>query len=179
MSYFMWLYLALPCFVANMLPVICQRLSLFPQLNKPLDNGATWRGRRVFGAHKTVRGIVSGVIGAMLISWGQFALEQTGWITVPNLDGWQQFVLFGFLAGLGALAGDALESTLKRQLDIPSGQPLIVLDQTDYMLGFLLLTSLIVDWSWPAVFFLLLFSLAMHPFMNMLAYIFKIKKTYW
>ncbi|KKR14928.1 MAG: hypothetical protein UT42_C0014G0013 [Candidatus Falkowbacteria bacterium GW2011_GWA2_39_24] len=178
MHYLYLLYLALPCFVANALPVIFHGLNLLPGLKQPLDNGLLWRGSRLLDDHKTVRGLLVGVAGAILVSLVQWLLAEARWVPVPDLSGWL-FVVYGFLAGLGAIGGDALESLIKRRLNIKSGDPLIILDQLDYIIGFLLLTSLILAWSWNDIMFLMLFSLVVHPISNMVAYIFKIKKTYW
>lgn len=179
MEYIFLLYLALPCFIANMLPVIFNRLKLLPQLDVPLDYGTKLYHKRLFGDHKTVRGLLVGVLGAMLVSLVQYGLDKIDLVPFNVLAGLDQFLIFGFLSGLGALVGDALASAIKRQVNIPSGDPFIVFDQLDYIIGCLLLTSFIVNWSWHAVWFLLLFSLIVHPIMNILAFIFKIKKTYW
>ena len=179
MEYLAWLYLALPCFVANSLPVIFQRLKWLPNLNKPLDGGAKIFNQRLFGDHKTIRGLLVGVVGAMIVGFIQYLFSYYHFIVIYELPGLSQFLFFSFLAGLGALAGDAVESLVKRQLKIASGDSLIIFDQLDYVIGFLLLTSLIISWPLKAVLFLLLFSLIAHPISNWLSYVFKIKKTYW
>ena len=167
MYYIYILYLALPCFVANILPVLFNRLQLLPTLKKPLDNGKYLGQARLFGDHKTWRGLISGVVGAMLVAAGQWLLAEVNWVPLPLFQSWQ-FIIFGFLASL-----------VKRQLKVASGEPFVVLDQLDYIIGFLLLTSLVVTWNWHDMIFLLLFSLIAHPISNGIAYIFNIKKTYW
>ena len=85
----------------------------------------------------------------------------------------------GFLAGLGAIGGDALASFLKRRLNIAPGAPLIIFDQLDYVFGFLILTSMLTPWRWSEILFLLAFTFILHPLSNLAAYWLKIKKTYW
>jgi CDP-2,3-bis-(O-geranylgeranyl)-sn-glycerol synthase len=69
-------------------------------------------GRRLFGAHKTWRGLVAGMAACTLI----------GWALGP---GW----LVGCGVGAAALAGDALSSTVKRRLNRPPGTEIPGLDQ--------------------------------------------------
>ena len=178
MEYIQLLYLALPCFLANIIPVLADGLNLFPSLKKPLDNNKTIFKKRIFGSHKTWRGLILGVTIAIIVSLLQYFLAKTGLIKIEFLSNLEEFILFGFLAGLGAILGDAIESFFKRQLNIPSGEPFIVFDQIDYILGFILFTSLLIPWSLEHILELLVFSLIAHPISNFIAYIFKLKKTY-
>jgi CDP-2,3-bis-(O-geranylgeranyl)-sn-glycerol synthase len=79
----------------------------------PLDFGSVLRdGRRLFGAHKTWRGLVAGMAACTLI----------GWALGP---GW----LVGCGVGAAALAGDALSSAAKRRSNRPPGAEFPGLDQ--------------------------------------------------
>ncbi len=79
----------------------------------PLDFGFVLRdGSRLFGAHKTWRGLVAGIVACAVLGW---ALG-TGW-------------LVGVGVGAAALAGDALSSAIKRRLDRPPGSEIPGLDQ--------------------------------------------------
>jgi len=79
----------------------------------PLDFGCQLRdGRRLFGAHKTWRGLVAGIGACTLI----------GWALGP---GW----MVGCGVGTLALAGDALSSAVKRRLNRPPGTEIPGLDQ--------------------------------------------------
>jgi CDP-2,3-bis-(O-geranylgeranyl)-sn-glycerol synthase len=57
-------------------------------------------------------------------------------------------VVLGGLLGFGALTGDAVESFIKRQLKINSGQSWFPFDQLDYIFGGILLSSLLVQLAW-------------------------------
>jgi len=173
------LYLALPCFGANMVPVLFHKLRLLPSLNISIDGGKTFRGKRIFGDHKTVRGFLVGTFFAIFITLVQWRLEQNGTITIPYFSGIWAFGLYGFLAGIGALAGDALESFFKRQINIPSGKPFFPFDQIDYIIGFLICTSFLIPWDTSSVILLLLAGLILNPITNLFAYVLKIKNTYW
>jgi hypothetical protein len=79
----------------------------------PLDFGRRWHdGERLFGAHKTWRGLASAMAGTALVGW-----------------------LAGVTPGLGAafgalaMAGDLLSSFVKRRLRLRPGQDVPGLDQ--------------------------------------------------
>ena len=79
-------------------------------INKPLDFNKTLFGKRVFGAHKTIRGLLIGVLFAGLVGLLQYFVEIYGWIEISQINNCGTFVAFGLLAGLGALLGDAIKS---------------------------------------------------------------------
>ena len=117
-------------------------LDLFKGLKRPLDGGATWRGRRLFGDHKTWRGALFMAAGPMLA-----AVVLTRWPAfrdaLPDAVADASPVLWGALVGLGVVVGELPNSFLKRRLDIapgtqlrtPRGLALIVLDQADLVPG--------------------------------------------
>src|SRR5450432_4214077 len=63
------LLFALPVIVGGGLHIAAIRIGLWPGLARvPLDGGLTWRGRRIFGENKTVRGAVVMVAATALAS---------------------------------------------------------------------------------------------------------------
>lgn len=179
MHYLLVFYLLFPAFAANMMPQIASFFNILPKLNYPVDHYKQIGGKRIFGDNKTRRGFIVGVAIAILIALIQFILDELNIIPIDKLDGLGQFLLFGFLAGFGALAGDTIESFIKRQFNIKSGRPLIPFDQVDYLIGYLILTGIIIQWSWPDIIFILLCGLILNPLVNISAYLLKIKNTYW
>ena len=173
------LYLAVPAFVANMTPVVVAKLDWLSFLNKPIDADKTFRGKRIFGKNKTVRGFVFGVACATIIALVQFFLAKNNLLPFSFLHNITSSLMFGFLGGFGALAGDAAESFVKRQLGIGSGKPFLPFDQIDYIIGFLLLTSFVFDWTMFQAVSLLIFAALANPLTNLTAYLLGIKKTYW
>ena len=178
MHYIYILYLTLPAFVANVLPIFATRFNLWEKLAKPVDQGKMIFNKRIFGDHKTWRGFVVGVLGAIIVVVIQFILTKFNIIEIKELELFWQFILFGFLAGLGALIGDSLESSIKRQLNIQSGKSFFPFDQIDYILGFLLFSSLLIVWSWQDLVFLLIFSILIAPVISMIGYLTHIKKNH-
>lgn len=123
----------LPAGVSNMTPVLSNKVPGLKNWNTPLDFGKSWRGKRIFGANKTWRGLVSGIVvgtltGALL--YGAFFTDSNKWL----------FLAICAAMSAGALVGDAVESFFKRQRGIPSGHAWFPFDQTDYIIGGLLFT---------------------------------------
>jgi len=81
--------------------------------NIPLDFNKLWLdGQPLFGSHKTVRGILTSVLGSLLF----LPLFDLKWLLVC-------------IAAFLAMTGDLLSSFIKRRLKYESGKPVIVLDQ--------------------------------------------------
>ncbi|MFH0776799.1 MAG: CDP-archaeol synthase [Patescibacteria group bacterium] len=179
MSYFAILYLALPAFVANMLPVLATKINFCPVLARPVDCGKKFLGREIFGQNKSWRGLLAGTLGGALIGALQFCFQKYQIYSTGLLEHLGQFLLFGALAGLGALVGDLAGSFLKRLWRIAPGRPFLPLDQIDYILGFLVFTNFLINWEWRASLFLLLFASIANPLVNLSAYFLGLKKTFW
>jgi CDP-diglyceride synthetase len=175
-DFFSVLYLAIPAFVANMIPIVVAKLNICPKIAKPIDNNKTWRGHALLGKNKTWRGLFFGIITGAFVALLQFFLPFFDSVKMIDIS---TSLLFGALAGFGALFGDAIASIIKRQLDIPSGKPFIPLDQIDYILGFILFTLPFVSWSLLDIIFLLTFALLANPLTNATAYLFGVKNTPW
>ena len=88
-------------------------------------------------------------------------------------------VFAGILASLGALLGDLFGAFLKRRLDIPPGHPLPVVDQLDFILGALVLTSPLLNITIDAVLILVIATVPIHLFSNAVAYMLRLKKRLW
>lgn len=142
------LWFFLPAGVANAMPVFAANLPLLKKFNQPLDFGKTYKGKRLFGANKTWRGLIAGIIGATIVIGIQkylftrnlFILE-LAWFDYRPASIW----LLGPLFGAGALLADAFESFFKRQAGVPPGESWFPFDQIDYIIGGILLSLLIVQ----------------------------------
>lgn len=179
MNFYLALYLALPAFVANMLPVFATKMDFCSQLNFPVDGGRKIFGRRIFGANKSFRGLFVGTLGGAIVGGIQFFVETRGIFAIGLFDTFFEFLVFGALAGFGALVGDLAGSFLKRLLGVAPGRPFLPLDQIDYIIGYLLFTAPLIAWDVPAVVFLLVFVTLVNPLVNILGYVLRIKKTFW
>jgi CDP-diglyceride synthetase len=152
-------------------------LDLLRPLKRPLDGGATFRGRRLFGDNKTVRGaivITLGVTVATLV----LSLWDWWWSELPGDLTEHGALLYGALLGLGVVAGELPNSFLKRQLDIAPGAQrrslggvlLSVYDQADFVpVVWLLLAPLWVMSPGQAAFVFVVVT-AVHLVINVIGY---------
>ncbi len=128
------LYLFLPAYVANMSPVFAREL--LPSWSAPIDGGRTFRGLALLGSHKTWRGLVAGVLAAILVFQAQVQIHRAGLLqSLALIDYATAGPWPGVLLGLGALVGDAVKSFCKRQIGIAPGDSWVGPDQLDFMIG--------------------------------------------
>jgi CDP-2,3-bis-(O-geranylgeranyl)-sn-glycerol synthase len=111
------IYYFLPAIMANLTPIFAAYYHILPSLDRPLDGGLSLRGQRLLGSHKTVRGLVTGVIAAAIIGL------------------LQGNVILGAVMGFGALWGDAVKSFVKRRMNITPGARWSPWDQIDFIIG--------------------------------------------
>lgn len=173
------LYIALPAFVANGMPVIASRLRMLSVLATPIDHGALWRGKPLLGKNKTWRGLIVAMGGAGFVAVLQFLVLPPVYVTSYAYENIVFAFLFGLFVGLLVIVGDALGSVIKRQLGIESGAPCIPLDQIDYMLVFIVGTLMFIHWTLEAVLLLLCITFFLNLAVNALAYVTGIKNTVW
>jgi CDP-diglyceride synthetase len=120
----------------------------------PLDGGVTFRGRRLFGDNKTLRGFVvmipaAAAAFAALAGLAERAVHHLLW-NMPL----GAYALLGGWAGAGFMAGELPNSFLKRQLDIPPGAAPrgrtatvahFIVDRIDSGIGMLAAMSIVVE----------------------------------
>jgi CDP-2,3-bis-(O-geranylgeranyl)-sn-glycerol synthase len=161
---FFALWFFLPAGMANMIPILVAKMPGLRRFDAPIDGGRTYKGKRIFGAHKTWRGLATGIIMATLILWLQqwaiahVALLQdlTDQVNYAHLS----ILIVGPLFGLGALGGDAIESFFKRQRGVAPGNGWFPFDQTDYIIGGAITTAPFVQlhfWQYIELLLLWLF----------------------
>ncbi len=71
---FFLLWFFLPAGIANMLPVFAAKLPGLRHWSYPLDGYKSVAGQRILGDHKTIRGLVCGVMVAIIVTFVQFVL---------------------------------------------------------------------------------------------------------
>jgi len=143
-------YFILPGYVANMLPAAFSKSRFLYKLAKPVDRGLTFRGQPLFGEHKTYRGFVVGVGGAIITVWLQKLFLSVDFFKDLSLIDYSAVSVWwlGALFGFGTLFGDMLKSFFKRRLSIASGKSWLPFDQIDHAVGALALVCLVYIPSW-------------------------------
>lgn len=176
---FFALWFFLPAGAANMVPILVAQISWLKKYNMPMDFGLEFRGKRLLGPHKTLRGLISGVIAATItLALQQLIVRHFGWInnwTAPVDYTSLRVILLGPLLGFGALAGDAVESFFKRQRGVSPGHGWFPFDQTDYIVGGALAVAPFVQLRLDQYAVLVLLWLAVHMVASYIAFLLKLK----
>lgn len=187
------LWLMLPAYLSNMLPV-------FVGGGPPIDLGRTWKdGKRLLGDGKTWRGLLlAPLLAAGLTYFLQWVALNTKWGLEWGFPSWGPspwwFVL-AYAMGLGALVGDAFESFVKRRTGRDRGEKWFPWDQLDFILGALLfgaITGLILSatgavepnifeslFTFPRLAVILLLTPALHLLVNWLGFKLGLKDVPW
>jgi len=175
------LYFMLPAYIANMAPVFAEKFGVLKFLARPVDDGRTFRGQPIFGAHKTWRGFVVGVAMAIVVAWLQNLLYPISIFKNLSLLNYstENFWFLGFLMGLGALFGDLIKSFFKRRIKISPGAPWILFDQLDFVLGALIFAAPVYFPPPLAVAIILIASPVLHIATNNIGYLLRVKDTRW
>jgi CDP-2,3-bis-(O-geranylgeranyl)-sn-glycerol synthase len=154
----------LPAGVANMAPLFANKIPGLSRWGTPLDFGASYKGSRILGQNKTVRGVVFGTLLALVA--GYIIIRS---YSLPYAD--STYVLGAALMGLGALLGDATESFLKRRRGIKPGQKWFPFDQLDYIAGGLLLSAPLLSPSFGLVLRVTTLYFGLHLLVSYLGYL--------
>lgn len=181
MEYIALMLLILPAGIANSIPPIVSKVPFLMKYDTPVDLGRSWRGIRIFGDHKTIRGFVLGSIGAGLLSMLIFAIPYFGDLIRESLEIYfnsMETFVFGLLTGFGSLVGDAVKSFFKRRVGIKSGQSWFPFDQTDYIVGGLLVFPLFVSLSLGQYAFIAVFSFFLHFLGTTVGYFMGVKDSW-
>ncbi len=173
------LWFFLPGGLANMAPVIFKKINF---LDYPIDFGKQINGKPILGSHKTFRGYFFGILLALIGAWVQKLLfvqfdfiKDITILPYDELSPW----LIGFLMGFGALFGDSVKSFLKRQVEIKAGDKFIPWDQIDFIIGFLLFTSILYIPPASIVLSIILAVPLLHILVNYLGYYIKLQDSPW
>lgn len=157
-------YFMLPAYAANMAPPF---MRFWTGWNPPLS-------RRWLGSHKTTLGFGAGVLVAVVTAFIQARIGWSGAIAATL--GWLDL---GIRFGLGAMAGDAVKSFVKRRLGIEPGRPWIPFDQLDFALGALLLVGPSAGLGGPDIVVLLVVTFAGDLAVNRVGYALGVRETSW
>ena len=136
-------WLAAPVVIAALVHVIVLKFRWLEPLRIPLDGGASWRGRRLFGDNKTVRGavVMIGVSAIVAVLQGAFRIPRLEYFDYQDAN----LLALGLLLGIGFVVGELPNSFIKRQLGVAPGAHAGVwhtlADQLDSVIGALLTLS--------------------------------------
>jgi len=196
------LWFFIPCGIANAMPVFVMHLPGLKKLNYPLDCYKTFRGVRIFGDHKSWRGLISGIIaGLIIVGFQTWLFNQTMDFSTPcnpiciDIDvskipsfqflrdiSWVDYskvnwVFFGILAGAGPLLGDAIKSFFKRRMNLKPGATWFPFDQIDYIVGGIVFLLPIIQLEWWKYLVVAIVYFALHLISAAIGYLLKLKDS--
>jgi len=162
--WFIW-----PAYTANAFPSVMRG-------KKPLDGGRRLGNAPLLGKSKTVEGTIGGIAFGIFIGMLQNYLYD---FLPPDL-GLVRFSLpMIILLATGALLGDILGSFIKRRIGAKPGQPVILLDQLDFLIVSLLLVSSVHPVGLELAVLLIVLTPIIHFLTNIAGYAAKLKKEPW
>jgi len=175
------LYLFLPAYAANVAPVVAKRFHLFPFLAWPLDRGCILYQQRLFGPHKTFRGILVGILAAIgTAALQRLAVQRSEFFVSLSSEPHVLYspILWGGALGGGALLGDLLKSFIKRRFGIPPGQRWLPWDQLDLAIGAVLIGRLFYPFSWTTILIILIATPLLGLLANIGGYLVSLKEAW-
>ncbi len=169
-------YLMLPAYFANMAPVMVKKINFFAF---PIDFNKKLNDNPIFGKNKTFRGFIFGVVFAIAVAYIQFLLYGLEFFRNASFFGYKNWLLLGFLMGLGALSGDLAKSFFKRRLGIEPGAMFIPFDQTDFVIGAFVFIMPAFDVTIKIFVVSLLMSFVLHIIVNHASFYAGIRNEKW
>lgn len=152
-------YKAVPVILTNLSPVLIAKV--LPTVDYPVDfNKELPDGKRLFGAHKTWRGVITMLFTGLL----------TGFLFFNSF-------YWGLLIALGVIIGDLLTSVIKRRVNLKPGASFEPWDSE-----ILMVSTMLIAWGlfniYEMIGIIILAPLAYKGF-NVLGYLLKLQKHPW
>ncbi len=133
----------IPAMIANSLAVVFGG-------GPPIDQGESWKGKRILGDGKTWRGLFGGGVSAGIVGIIlYFVLEPFLSLYPSSLKA----VVIVFSLSFGALFGDIAASFIKRRKNISRGGRSPLMDKYDFIIGAFLLAGIVNPRWFYRVFF--------------------------
>lgn len=176
---FFSLWFFAPAGFANLAAFASGKIRFLKKYNFPVDCNMKFRGKRLLGSHKTVRGFfIAVLVGIICSSLEVFVYRQSFMVRelVPIDYYTVNAVLLGTLLGFGALAGDSIKSFFKRQAGIQPGRSWFPFDQIDYILGGVAFSLLYLQLSFVQYVILFIVWFLLHPLMTGVGYFLKLRR---
>lgn len=173
-----------PAVVGGIIHSLVIKKDVFPGLRLALDAKLLWRGRRVFGDNKTIRGaavmILSTSVATLGLSW---AAKPGFFPDLPVRAGTLQTLIFGAIIGIGYILGELPNSFFKRQMNIapgsrPKGQAGLwwyIADQADSVIGVCLAIWFVYRLPWTTIITVLVIGTVVHIVFDQALYALGIK----
>ena len=148
----------------------------------PLDGGARFRGKRLFGENKTVRGFVV-MVPAAAAAFAALHLFLSRVSPAFAVSLWRLdtlgYATLGAVAGFGFMLGELPNSFFKRQFGVAPGMAppsrvgaaiTFVVDRVDSIVGMMIAISFVATTPWMTWLYVLLIGPGIHLAFSVLLY---------
>jgi CDP-archaeol synthase len=181
-------YLFLPLLVGLALHGFCIKYDTLAFLCRPIDQGRSFRGKRIFGDNKTYRGVAVVSLGTA-IGFGlqSLVLHRSASIRGIELFDYAFFksVAVGLAVGVAAMLSELPNSFIKRRFEIAPGTAakgwkrliFYVYDQIDFLLGAWLVLAVVVPVTVERALLSAGLLLVAHQLMSSAGYALGMRKT--
>jgi CDP-archaeol synthase len=181
-------YLFFPLLVGLALHGFCIKYDTVAFLCRPIDQGRSFRGKRIFGANKTYRGVVVVGLGTMV----GFGLQSLLLHRIASIRGIELFdyaffksLAIGLAVGVAAMLSELPNSFIKRRFEIAPGSVakgwkrviFYVYDQIDFLLGAWLVLAVVVPFTVERALLSAGLLLVAHQLMSSAGYALGMRKT--
>ena len=173
-------YTLTPLLVGLAFHGLCIKLGWLGRLARPIDAGATLRGKPLFGPNKTYRGVLAVAVGTAAGVAVQILLHSAGVGRDAELLDYRNLavVALGFAMGAAAMLSELPNSFLKRQVGIAPGAPgagalgavFYVLDQIDMLVGVWAVLGLVVVVTAARLLWSVVFLFVAHQVLTTVGY---------
>ncbi len=179
---FFSIWFFLPVGIANSTPIIAAKIPILQEWSYPLDCYKIFRGKRILGDHKTIRGLIVGILmGILTIIIEQHIYNNNNAIKtlIPINYAMLNPLLFGTLSGLGALGADAIKSFFKRRIGLPPSTAWFPFDQIDYIVGGIIATSFLVRLTFFEYILIIIVWFCLHIVASRIGYFLHLKNVWY
>lgn len=169
-----------PSGIANIGAFFSGKIPVIKHFTYPADFYLKFRGKRILGNNKTIRGFICGIILSISLVYLQiFIYQHVHFVRSSMLLNYNTInpLIFGGLSGFGALVGDSVKSFFKRQLNIPPGGSWFPFDQIDYIFGGIFFISFYIRLTYLEYIALFLMWFLLHPLTTLIGYLLRLKDS--
>ncbi len=156
------LLIAIPAYISNSIPVILGG-------GAPIDFGIKFKGKRLLGKNKTIRGFLAGVSSGIIVAY-----------LLSYVSSNPFYFYAGIMSSLGAMVGDSFGSFIKRRIGMKEGSSF----QLDGSLFILFSLAMAYPFAFPyydalELVGVIILTQALHMLFNKIAFYLKWKNVPW
>lgn len=177
---FFSLWFFAPAGLANLAAFVSGKIKFLRKYKFPVDCYVRFRGKRLLGSHKTIRGFMAAIlIGSSVCLLETFVYNFSPFIREAIPFNYTEFnpLLLGAFLGFGALFGDSVKSFFKRQAGVQPGRSWFPFDQIDYILGGIVFSLVYVHLSALEYIYITIVWFLIHPLTTFIGYLFRLRRN--